>query len=74
MNIENFAPTEYTMLTLEDVRQSRRKLYEQIRIVQQDLRCLQRHCPHDYLYHPDPSGNNDSFYECTACGHVKSRT
>jgi hypothetical protein len=29
---------------------------------------LKRNCPHDYQFEPDPSGNNDSGYYCSACG------
>jgi len=29
----------------------------------------QKKCQHwTRTYHPDPSGNNDSFYECNICG------
>ena len=29
----------------------------------------EKKCPHkETEYHPDPSGNNDSFYECKECG------
>jgi hypothetical protein len=29
----------------------------------------QKKCEHwSKTYHPDPSGNNDSFYECNICG------
>jgi hypothetical protein len=29
---------------------------------------IQSECIHDYKYHPDPSGNNDSWYICEGCG------
>lgn len=30
---------------------------------------IRSQCKHwDRVYHPDPSGNNDSYYECTICG------
>lgn len=25
-------------------------------------------CEHDWTYHSDPSGNNDSGYSCSGCG------
>lgn len=29
---------------------------------------LRARCSHEqHTYHPDPSGNNDSFYSCDAC-------
>lgn len=30
-------------------------------------------CPHDWRYEPDPSGNNDSTYECSVCGAQSKR-
>lgn len=33
------------------------------------IAALQQYCHHwSRTYHPDPSGNNDSFYECDVCG------
>jgi hypothetical protein len=30
---------------------------------------LQKNCSHyEFVYHPDPSGNSDSYYECLICG------
>lgn len=37
---------------------------------------VRKNCPHpeEYVsYHPDPSGNNDSHYECSLCGRESSR-
>jgi hypothetical protein len=34
-----------------------------------ELRKEQKKCPHTKTtYHPDPSGNNDSYSECDVCG------
>jgi len=30
-------------------------------------------CPHNFVYHSDPSGNNDSGYCCSACQMWKRR-
>lgn len=30
-------------------------------------------CEHRWEYYPDPSGNNDSFYECTLCNMQRNR-
>ena len=30
-------------------------------------------CQHNWVYHPDPSGNNDSHYRCTVCDKYSSR-
>ncbi len=35
---------------------------------------LRKQCPHsETQYHPDPSGNNDSSYECHICGKEARR-
>lgn len=47
-----------------------RKQYEQKKLdLNQELRETQKKCRHlSRTYHGDPSGNNDSFYECDHCG------
>ncbi len=31
-------------------------------------------CPHEtWSFNPDPSGNNDSYYECDTCGRERHR-
>jgi len=38
-------------------------------ILKQKLLEEQEKCPHKSItFHPDPSGNNDSYYECNRCG------
>ena len=38
-------------------------------ILRQNLRAAQAVCEHPKTtYHPDPSGNNDSYTECDVCG------
>lgn len=38
-------------------------------ILRQELRAAQKICKHEHTtYHPDPSGNNDSYTECDVCG------
>jgi len=38
-------------------------------LLQAELDAVQAACPHPgWNYHPDPSGNNDSWNECTRCG------
>ena len=29
---------------------------------------LEQRCPHNWVYNIDPSGNNDSSFDCTICG------
>jgi hypothetical protein len=37
--------------------------------IEKDIARLRAYCPHyTTTYHPDPSGNNDSWRECDACG------
>ncbi len=36
-------------------------------------KALKARCPHDWEYHPDPSGNNDSGYCCTICHEERRR-
>lgn len=39
------------------------------KLVLDKLKEAQKKCPHkETVYHPDPSGNNDSWHECTRCG------
>lgn len=34
-----------------------------------DIKEIMKTCSHDFrIYHPDPSGNNDSYYSCDICG------
>lgn len=44
-----------------------RKIYDDT------IRSIRAECPHDYKYHPDPSGNNDSEYVCEVCGNSRRR-
>ncbi len=40
-----------------------------IKEIKTKIVALQKNCPHwSKSYHPDPSGNNDSYYECDTCG------
>jgi len=42
--------------------------------INKELRTLQGLCDHESVeYYPDPSGNNDSSYMCTACGKAGRR-
>lgn len=40
-----------------------------IKEIKLKITTLQKKCAHwSKTYHPDPSGNNDSYYECESCG------
>lgn len=40
-----------------------------IKEIKLKITTLQKQCNHwSKTYHPDPSGNSDSFYECEICG------
>lgn len=42
---------------------------EAVKHLQDGIRKMQGMCKHqDTTYHPDPSGNNDSYTECNICG------
>lgn len=41
----------------------------------QRIKKIRASCPHDcnWTFHSDPSGNNDSYYSCPACGKESKR-
>jgi uncharacterized UBP type Zn finger protein len=43
---------------LQEATENQRQVYKETRA----------RCPHDWSYVPDPSGNNDSGYNCNTCG------
>jgi hypothetical protein len=59
-----------TKLKPDTVLRRRRQIGEKMQKLQQELKDLKKRCSHDghVVYCPDPSGNNDSGYECIACG------
>lgn len=45
-----------------------KKHKEVLSVIAAKIIALQKKCPHwTKTYHPDPSGNNDSFYTCDIC-------
>jgi hypothetical protein len=43
--------------------------------ISQKARDIRQRCDHSLTkYHPDPSGNSDSSYECLICGHDDVRS
>lgn len=51
-----------------DINKSINTLYCDIEVKKKELKELQKACKHQLTtYHPDPSGNNDSWYECDIC-------
>lgn len=65
--------TEQKPFKLSTVRWRLRKLDREMRMLMAERERTVRRCPHDWVYHPDPSGNNDSHYECAVCGRSVSR-
>lgn len=59
-----------TKLNPKTVAARRRKLHDIIDKATVELRELRSRCSHvgTLDYEPDPSGNNDSSYDCSACG------
>ena len=43
------------------------KLRRQQAEIEEEIKDLRKRCTHDWQYHPDPSGNNDSEWVCNAC-------
>ena len=44
---------------------------KQIKTAREAVEKLQKICPHhDITYHPDASGNSDSYEECNTCGYI----
>ena len=40
-----------------------------LKMLDEDLDSVRARCPHlETIYHPDASGNNDSWDECNLCG------
>ena len=68
---------ELKPLTLKAVRAGLKKLADRRAVLREQVKRLdiaeQRlmaRCPHDMVYHGDPSGNNDSYHECAICGSL----
>jgi hypothetical protein len=52
--------------TLQDVQNNYEKTVKDLKT---NIKNYQNKCKHwTRTYNPDPSGNNDSFYECNICG------
>lgn len=70
--IEKIANSQINFLRKEQ--KLKDKYEEDKKSLRAELVKLQEGCPHyDTSYHPDPSGNNDSDYECNICGKWSSR-
>ena len=42
---------------------------DQIKVLEEEMKKMQAECKHQVThYHPDPSGNSDSWTECVICG------
>lgn len=56
---------------IEKQNKLQKKYQKNMNKLDEELFQLQEICKHDSkmtIYHPDPSGNNDSEYECPICG------
>lgn len=60
-------------LKLETVRRRWIANLNEVERLHAERRKLAMRCPHDWKYHPDPSGNNDSHYICDVCGRTSSK-
>ena len=49
----------------------RRRHRQAIKRLDERRQLFQSTCPHKHTgFVPDPSGNNDSYYECNVCGKI----
>lgn len=60
-------------LRLETVRIRLARIAANLESLIQERKAVIARCPHDWRYEPDPSGNNDSYYECRVCGTTSRR-
>jgi hypothetical protein len=58
---------------LELMAEADKSYMREIAGIKAELKILQSLCPHNFKYHPDPSGNNDSFYQCELCREERKR-
>lgn len=67
MSKKEFAKKLYEFRVKEEKEDERHR--KAILKIQNERRAIQTECSHkNTIYHPDPSGNNDSYHECTTCG------
>jgi len=53
----------------KEIEEENKKHEAKVKNVKQRMTELQERCKHwSKTYHPDPSGNSDSYYECDICG------
>ena len=58
-------------LSPEYVKRRTDAIYAKINKLHAEMRKIQSRCGHDWKHLPDPSGNNDSEYQCRGCGAYK---
>jgi hypothetical protein len=58
------------LTVIEKARQRIERQHETtLKMLDEDLAAVRTKCPHlETTYHPDASGNNDSWSECDLCG------
>ena len=52
-------------IALEKIRIREEEFRKQI---ENEIKDIKSRCIHEWVYEPDPSGNNDSGYSCSGCG------
>jgi len=66
----NFPDSPYLQY-LEAIEALEQEYKEKREALKATLREAQKKCTHPHTtYHPDPSGNNDSYTECDICGAI----
>lgn len=53
------------------IRENLTRLQLAHRVYDQERDAIEKVCPHDWGYEPDPSGNNDSGWTCSICGRFQ---
>lgn len=55
------------------IRENNKSIELAHRVYDQEREAIEKVCPHDWQYEPDPSGNNDSGWTCAICGRFQRR-
>lgn len=64
---------EFKLLIDDIVSEHNKDLADSIEFINKMKKELRDMCPHDWTYHPDPSGNNDSYYTCSLCDYNRKK-
>lgn len=60
-------PRKLKPLTSNGMVRAMKRLDTRLAALREERLAILARCPHDWEYHPDPSGNNDSYHRCRWC-------